>query len=100
MSTEAALRPSEILRARRRDDLGVIRRSGSENPRVFGSVATGTDTSDSDIDILVKVDPEHAWSFVNLSEDLSELLGVPVDVVSEGGLKPKHEKLVQDARPL
>lgn len=97
---ETLVRPSERLRARRDEVLEIIRRSGAKNPRVFGSVARGTDTPDSDIDILVAVAPENVWTFVNLSEDLSTLLGVRVDVVSEGGLRPKHDRVLRDARPL
>ncbi len=73
---------------------------GAENPRVFGSVTRGTDTPESDVDILVTVAPERVWELVNLAEDLSDLLGVHVDVVSEGGLKAKHAQLLRDARPI
>lgn len=67
---------------------------------MFGSVASGNDTVDSDVDILVEVGPSDAWSFFTLADDLSDVLGIPVDVVSEGGLKPKHEKILRDAGPL
>ena len=93
-------RPSQRLRARREDVLELIRRLGAENPRVFGSVGRGTDTPSSDIDILVSVAPEHAWGFVSLSRELSELLGVRVDVVSDRGLTSKHAEIVREARPL
>lgn len=93
-------RPSELLQERREEVLELIQKSGAERPRVFGSVARGTDTPDSDLDILVKLTPEHVWTFVNLPEDLSELLGVRVDVVPEGGLKTKHAQILRDAKPL
>lgn len=67
---------------------------------MFGSVARGTDAAGSDLDILVSVRPDRAWDFVSLPRELSELLGLHVDVVSDGGLKPKHAALLADARPL
>jgi predicted nucleotidyltransferase len=100
MSGTVPARPSEVLEERRTEVLDLIRRRGGENPRVFGSVARGTDSAGSDIDIVVSVKPDRAWEFVSLPRELSELLGVHVDVVSEGGLKPKHAALLADARPL
>lgn len=99
-ASQTLVRPSERLRARRDEVLEIIRRSGAENPRVFGSVARGTDTVNSDIDLLVRVPPGCAWNFLVLAEDLSDLLGVRVDVVSERGLKPKHAQIIRDAKPL
>ncbi|MDR0959256.1 MAG: nucleotidyltransferase domain-containing protein [Propionibacteriaceae bacterium] len=93
-------RPSEVLRAHRDEVVALIAESGAELPRVFGSVARGTDTPESDLDILVRIRPEKAWDFVSLPRELSDLLGVHVDVVSEGGLKPKHHALLAEARPL
>jgi predicted nucleotidyltransferase len=37
----------------------------------------------------------------SLEYELTELLGVEVDVVSEGGLRlPKHQSILDDARPI
>lgn len=94
------LRPSERLRLHRLEALELLRERGMENPRVFGSVARGTDIAGSDVDLLVRVPEGRAWDFLGLSEELSDLLGVHVDVVSEAGLKPKHAQLLRDARPL
>ncbi len=63
-------------------------------------MARGTDRDDSDIDILVTVDPGRAWEFVSLARELGELLDAHVDVVSDRGLKPKHEHLLREAVPL
>lgn len=95
-----ALRPSEVLRAHRGEVLELIKRRGGRNPRVFGSVARGVDEPASDLDILVAVPPEHAWDFVSVPRELSELLGIRVDVVFEGGLREKHRSLLSEARPL
>lgn len=91
--------PSEVLRARRADVLDMILKHGGSNPRVFGSVARGTDTPESDIDILIELPPERAWGFASVPK-LSEMLGMPVDVVIESSLKPKHAAILREARPL
>ncbi|WP_312856640.1 nucleotidyltransferase family protein [Phytoactinopolyspora halotolerans] len=64
----------------------VLRRYGASNPRLFGSVARGEATTDSDIDLLVDLDPGMGNTLLRiagLSEELSQLLGVRVDVVSD-----------------
>jgi predicted nucleotidyltransferase len=54
---------------------------------VFGSVARGEDGPRSDIDFLVEFEPGSSlFDLMGLQDDLSELLGRPVDVVSEGAL--------------
>ncbi|QJW35499.1 helix-turn-helix domain-containing protein [Cellulosimicrobium protaetiae] len=96
----AMIRPSDRLRAHRDEVRDLIRRNGGHNPRVFGSVARGDDTPMSDVDIVVDVRPEDAWRFVSTSRELSELLGVHVDVVTEGGLRAKHRDVLAEAVPL
>lgn len=97
---EAMIRPSERLNAHRDEVLQVIERNGGTNPRVFGSVARGDDTSTSDLDVLVDVRPDLAWAFSSTGRELSDLLGIHVDVVIEGGLKPKHRAILDEAVPL
>ncbi|MFC8921988.1 helix-turn-helix domain-containing protein [Cellulosimicrobium sp. NPDC057127] len=96
----AMVRPSDRLRAHRDEVRAVIRRNGGRNPRLFGSVARGDDTPTSDIDIVVDVLPEDAWRFVSTARELSELLGVHVDVVTERGLRAKHQEILDEAVPL
>ncbi len=55
---------------------------------LFGSVARGEAGPDSDIDILVEVDPSIGLGFVTLAERLEVELGRKVDLVSRRGLKP------------
>jgi uncharacterized protein len=57
--------------------------------RVFGSVARGEDSPDSDIDLLIDV-PEAMGLFAlgRLRRDLEDILGVTVDLVPAQGLKP------------
>ncbi|MBW3605624.1 MAG: helix-turn-helix domain-containing protein [Actinobacteria bacterium] len=69
-----------------RAHLGEVRRiaarHGASNVRVFGSAARGEEREGSDIDLLVDLDEDaDLFSLVRLERELSELLGVDVDVI-------------------
>jgi hypothetical protein len=77
------------LRARRSEILSLAARYGARNVRVFGSVARGNDRADSDIDLLVDVEPGRSLlDVIGFEQDLSELLGRKVEVLTDGGLSP------------
>lgn len=59
---------------------------------VFGSVSRGDAEPDSDVDILYELEPgaRLGWEIEGLADDLSELLGRRVDLVSRNAL---HERL-------
>jgi len=60
---------------------------------IFGSVARNEETPESDIDILIKFgDVPSLFEFVRMENDLSEILGRKVDLVSEGALKNQRLK--------
>ena len=68
-----------------------LRAHGIRRAAVFGSVARGDNRPDSDIDIMIVVDPEThltVYEYVGLKEYVAGLFDGPVDVVSEDGLKP------------
>ena len=68
---------------------------------LFGSVARGDATDDSDIDFLVEFEPGSSLlDLLRLQDELSELLRRPVDVVSVGGLKPRDDHIRTEAVPL
>jgi predicted nucleotidyltransferase len=63
----------------------VLDRYGASNPRLFGSVARGEAVEGSDLDLLVDLDPgagNPLLRVAGIGEELSELLGVKVDVVA------------------
>lgn len=74
----------------------------ARNVRIFGSAARGDDTTDSDLDVLV--DMEEGRSLIDhvaLKQELEELLGQEVDVVTEASLHPKiRERMLREAVPL
>ena len=56
---------------------------------LFGSYARGTQVAgESDVDILVEVEPAFGLGIVTLAERLEELLGERVDLVSRRAIKP------------
>jgi predicted nucleotidyltransferase len=58
---------------------------------LFGSYSRGEEQADSDIDILILPDKSQHFSLFTLSgmyEDLKELLGCEVDLITDGGLMP------------
>ena len=66
---------------------------GPERIGIFGSYARNEDTSESDIDILVKFGS--AISLLDLAKihrELSQILGKDVDLVTESSLKNKRLK--------
>jgi len=79
------VRPSVLL-ARLRDEIRAVTLSyGASDVRVFGSVAEGTDTTHSDLDLLVHFSDEATlYDQIALSQELQELLGICVDIVSDG----------------
>jgi uncharacterized protein len=92
----------EVLKRRRKRVLELARRRGAINVRVFGSVAREEDTEESDIDLLVDLQPGHTiLDLVGLRCELTEALGVSVDVTTVGMLK-KHlrPRVLAEAVPL
>ncbi len=79
--------PSQILQQRRRDIRRLMERYPMlRNLRVCGSVARGEDSEGSDVDFLVEPAPGASlFDMGGLREDLVDLLGVPVDIVSVNG---------------
>jgi len=66
-----------------------MRRFPVANPRIFGSVLHGTDTEGSDLDLLVDALPGATlFDLGNLLEELEDLLGVTVDLLTPGDLPP------------
>ena len=74
----------------------IAAKHGARNIRVFGSVARGDARPDSDVDFLVDMAPGRT-----LLDELRDLLGVNVDVVTEHGLKPRiRERVLKEAESL
>ena len=82
----------------------IVAHYGGVNPRVFGSVARGEDTEDSDLDILVD-DPVgrrlNLFALGGMNYDISTLIGRPVDIVPSADLPPRiRNEAYSEAVPL
>ena len=62
---------------------------------LFGSYAREEQRDDSDVDILVDVDPSIGLEFVTLAESIEEALGLPVDLISRRAVHPRHWKEIE-----
>ena len=84
--------PSELLHIHREKIMEILAHYPMiSNVRVIGSVARGEDTENSDIDFLVDAAPGATlFDIGGLHEDLVDLLGVPVDIISSGGRMHRH----------
>jgi len=92
----------EVLKVKREEILRTAARHGARNVRVFGSVARGEADAESDVDVLVDMEPGRSLlDMGGLLMDLQDLLGCRVDVVSERGLRERiRERVLQEAVPI
>ena len=90
-----AMRPSTALESHRQAIVQIVERHNALNPRVFGSVAHGTDGEDSDLDILI--DPTPKTSLMDVAKikvELEAILGVKVDVLTPNALPDSFRHIV------
>lgn len=97
-----ARRTIELIRRMRGEILRVCAEHGAHDVRVFGSLARGDADEQSDVDLLVRFDPDRSLlDHARLVLKLEELLGRRVDVVSEGGIKARiRDRVLREAVPL
>lgn len=89
----------ELLGAKRHEILAAAARRGAANVRIFGSVARGEAGPESDVDVLVDLEPGRSlFDLGGLLMDLQDLLGCRVDVVTEAGLRPRiRQRVLREA---
>jgi predicted nucleotidyltransferase len=92
----------EVFSSKREEVLLIAARHGARNVRIFGSVARGEAGSESDLDVLVDLEPGRSlFDLGGLLMELQELFGCQVDVVTERGLRPRiRERVLREAVPL
>ena len=93
----------QILAEKREEILALAAKHGAFNVRIFGSVARGEETENSDIDFLIDYDLSQTspWFPVRLIRDLEAILGRKVDIVTENGLKERiKEEVLKDCLEL
>lgn len=106
--TDRSERPSprHVLRTQRDRILSLLSERGAHNVRLFGSLARGEDDTQSDIDLLVELrdtgsTAAELLTALGLSEELSEIVGSRVDVVTVRTLRDEMRKAaLAEAVPL
>jgi uncharacterized protein len=79
----------KLLQDKRDEILRIAAGHGARDVRVFGSLARGEAGPESDIDILVKLDPGRSLlDIVAIKQDLEDLLCCGVDIVTEAAISP------------
>ena len=79
----------KVLKGRREEVLRITSSHGARDVRVFGSLARGRAGPTSDVDVLVKLDPGRSLlDIIAIKQDLEDLLGCDVDVVTEAAISP------------
>jgi predicted nucleotidyltransferase len=88
----------ELLGGKREAILRLADKHGAYNVRVFGSVARGEAGPTSDLDFVVDVQPWVGLEFLGLWDELEDLLGRKVDLITEQSLKPRiRERILREA---
>jgi uncharacterized protein len=92
----------KLLKSQREQILMIARKNGAYDVRIFGSVARGEARPESDVDFLVKLEEGRSLlDLARLLRELQTLLGLPVDVVTEAGLRSRiRMQVLKEARPL
>ncbi len=91
-----------ILKDKRDEIIRTANRHGARTVHIFGSRARGEANPGSDLDLLVTLD-EHAslLDIVAIKQDLEDLLGCKVDVLTEDAISPYiRDHVLKQAIPL
>ena len=95
ISPEDRANVEELIRVIREHLPDLRERYGVESLGIFGSYARGEQREDSDLDVLVEFfrTPD-LFEFVALKHELSDILGINVDLVMKDALKPRIGKRI------
>lgn len=82
---------NELIRDHLKGIARLCEKYGVQELMLFGSVASGVPTPESDVDFLVRFDPSlraDFYHYFDLKTELEEVIGRPVDLVHKDSLKP------------
>ena len=91
-----------VLEKKREDIFRLAAKYGAFNVRIFGSAVREEEVPESDIDLLVELEPERSlFDLGGLQDELQSLLGCEVDIVTEKGLHWYiRDQVINEARQL
>lgn len=90
---------SDLVQKKRDQILQIAAKYGARNVQVFGSIVRGEATAESDLDLLVELDRDRSLlDLIAIKQDLEDILGCPVDVVTKAALSPYiREQILKEA---
>jgi len=93
---------NDLVSKNREEILTIAHKYGARNVRLFGSAARGRTSIRSDVDLLVEMEPGSSLiDIVAIKQDLEDLLGCKVDVVTENALSPYiRDEVLREAMSL
>ncbi|MBI4515207.1 MAG: nucleotidyltransferase family protein [Deltaproteobacteria bacterium] len=91
-----------LNKAQRAEIARIAASHGARNVRLFGSHARGEPTPSIDVDLLVELAPESTLlDLIAIKQDVEDLLGCSVDVVTEAAVSPYlRDEVLKSAVPL
>lgn len=92
------MKSDEIIATLRHNEKD-LRARGVRHAALFGSVARGDQTHESDIDILIDIEPDtvrDVYTYVGLKTFIAEMFTGPVDIVDRGALRPHLRSPAED----
>jgi hypothetical protein len=80
----------------------ITSRYGAYNVRLFGSMARGTATASSDLDLLIDLAPNRdLFDLIGIKQEIEAVTGFKVDIVTEKSLSKHLRKIIlKEAKPL
>lgn len=92
----------QVIQEKSEDIKKIAEMHGAKNLRIFGSIAKGEESQESDIDFLVDTEEEtSSWFPAGLILDLEKILGRRVEVVTENGLNHLlRDQILKEAKPI
>ena len=79
-----------------KSDSAALKSLGVGSLRLFGSAARNAARPESDADFLVRFDGPPSYDrYMDLKDHLEEVLGIPVDLVTEDALRPEMRVAVE-----
>lgn len=85
----------EIINSLRKIKSELQKRFKLKTIALFGSYARDEQNKDSDVDVLVEVDPSIGLEFVSLAQAIENAVGLPTDVVSSRAVKPRYQNAIK-----
>ena len=89
----------EVVKALRENKAVLVKKFGVKSLALFGSFARGTANEDSDVDVLITFDgPATSERYFGAQFYLEDLLGKPVDLVTETAVRPELRPYIERDR--